>query len=354
MKNILFDTLLEEYEEAYFYFIKNITILIETKYNISIERVSPINEPENVFAPWEHTNMGPSQLCRMVKAFNDPLISLCPENSYYWMSELYTNFTDNATGVDCLSSCQVVATHAYTLNINFFSPYHLLAYYDPGRYARKTDKPIWMTEVSSTFGGSFFYQMQEGLDLAQNIINFLASTCVQRYYFWYAFTRGSSGESLIWGYDIATGKFVLPKKYFVFRHFTLASFGDPKVVSRCNVDIVDDDVSENRENTTELDCIQFGKTNVVLVNRRLTHYAIVGFQCKTSSPFCCTTSEFDWNCDSDSTDHLVLPKRSVCSCEIQTTLAMNEDGVHDLRSNGEIQPLFILANSTIFSNEIPL
>lgn len=56
MKDPLFELfLLSGQERNYYYFIKNITAIIKDQFNINIERVSPINEPENVAATWEHT-----------------------------------------------------------------------------------------------------------------------------------------------------------------------------------------------------------------------------------------------------------------------------------------------------------
>lgn len=51
------DTLFDHEEQNFHYFIRNITTLIKTKFNITVERVSPVNEPENIFAAWEHTRM---------------------------------------------------------------------------------------------------------------------------------------------------------------------------------------------------------------------------------------------------------------------------------------------------------
>jgi O-glycosyl hydrolase len=87
MKNPLLHTLLIEEEPNYHFYLKNITTLMKQQFNLDVEAVSPVNEPENIFAPWEHTNMSPQQLCRMVRDFNDSLVSICPENSYFWISE---------------------------------------------------------------------------------------------------------------------------------------------------------------------------------------------------------------------------------------------------------------------------
>lgn len=57
MKDLQADTLNVTQENEYHYFIRNVTALIKSQFNIEIERVSPINEPENIFATWEHTDM---------------------------------------------------------------------------------------------------------------------------------------------------------------------------------------------------------------------------------------------------------------------------------------------------------
>lgn len=44
-------------ETNFHYFIRNTTDLIKTQFNLTIEKVSPVNEPENIFAQWEHTEM---------------------------------------------------------------------------------------------------------------------------------------------------------------------------------------------------------------------------------------------------------------------------------------------------------
>lgn len=50
-------TLPENEEQNFYYFIRNITALMKSQFNTEVERVSPINEPENIFAEWEHTKM---------------------------------------------------------------------------------------------------------------------------------------------------------------------------------------------------------------------------------------------------------------------------------------------------------
>jgi len=46
--------LLPEMEINYYFYLKNITTLIKDTYGISIDRISPVNEPENLWAPWTH------------------------------------------------------------------------------------------------------------------------------------------------------------------------------------------------------------------------------------------------------------------------------------------------------------
>lgn len=57
MMNTTSHTLPVEQETNFHHFIGNITQLIKNQFNITIETVSPINEPENFLAAWEHTLM---------------------------------------------------------------------------------------------------------------------------------------------------------------------------------------------------------------------------------------------------------------------------------------------------------
>jgi len=199
--------------------------------------------------------------------------------------------------------------------------------------------------------------MGKRLCLSTHIIYLLAPYLGPRDLFLNAYTLGSSGESLIWGYANSSSSkssssssssssfsFALPKKYFIFKHFTRSSFGGSKIVSTCSVAVSkeeeDDDLpahGKERKDREVISCVQFGKTNVVLVNRGLSQFRLSGFRCK--SPLCCTTREFDWSCSSTS-PRKVLPKKAVCSCEIE-------------ESEEEEDTLFVRANSTILSNEIP-
>ncbi|CAL8078876.1 unnamed protein product [Orchesella dallaii] len=286
-------------ETQYLYYIKNVTNIIQEQYGLTIERISPINEPENVFATWDHTNMSPEQLCRMIRDFNDPLISLCPENSYVWVSDWYKDFMVNST--DCNLLCPIHITHAYAPNLNPSSPDFPLAYYDLTEYSRETTKPIWMTEVSSTWNHADQNQMKEALDLSTNIVNMVASTCMQRYYFWYAYTKSYSGESLIWGDD--NGNLQLPKKYHAYKHFTYAStnLSAPLHVRRC----------DEWATVKGVMCASFGDKNAVFVNKPVGSQPFIemkGFKC---SLLCCTTNTQDWRCDERMNQ---LPEASVCSC----------------------------------------
>jgi len=224
------------------------------------------------------------------------LISVCPENSYYWISQIYSNAIVSA-GVTCLEACEIFGTHAYALAIsggNIFK-----AYYDLYPYKRKIPNiPIWQTEVCSTFGNSAENQMREALDLSINIANFVGHTCVQRYYFWYSYTFGSSGESLMWG--TPDGGLTLPKTYFAYKHFTHASQGGAKKVDQCKSgDLVG------------LFCLKFGESKAVMVNN--LESAVSNAECINcvADSFCCTTHSDDWNC---SVNGDTLPRKSVCSC----------------------------------------
>ncbi|XP_037033740.1 uncharacterized protein LOC119072591 [Bradysia coprophila] len=284
--------LLPEYETAFLHYIRNVTAMVKGDFNIDIEKVSPVNEPENVFAPWDHTNMSPMQLCRIIRNFNDPLISVCPENAWFSVTTAYYNI------LGCVKPCGIKATHAYALNTDFTSPNFKLGYYDLVSYNyRGTTGPMWMTEVSSTYLDSDTTQMNEALDLAINIVNFVGVTCIQRYYFWYAYTKGHSGESLIWGNE--EGDLFLPKKFFVYKLFVSASnttSHGPVDVSGCEA--------------KSFPCIQFDKVDRVLVNKESSERTLEVNEC---SSLCCVTESDDFICF-DNTER--LPPRAVCHCAL--------------------------------------
>lgn len=295
MKNDFYQ-LSAKYETAYLHFIRNITAIMKRDFNIEIEKVSPVNEPENIFAPWDHTNMDPFQVCRIIENYNDPLISVCPENSWFPITNAYYNF------IGCTQPCEIKATHAYAINTNLSSSNFKLAYYDPVSYTyRGTSGPLWMTEVCSTYLDSDKNEMQEAVDLALNIFNFVGVTCVQRYYFYYAYTNGNSGESLIWGN--AEGDLYLPKKFYVYKLFVSASNTThaPTEVSVCDAISV-----------KNMPCIQFGDVDRVLVNKETSEEQLQDHECTS---LCCVTENDDFLC----IDTHRVPHKSVCHCALNVT-----------------------------------
>lgn len=297
MKDNLFQ-LLPEYETAFYYFIRNVTNIIKQDFGIEIEKVSPVNEPENVFAPWDHTNMRPLQLCRIIRNFNDSLISVCPENSWYSVTNAYYNF------LGCSQPCAIKATHTYALNTDLTSPNFKLAYYDLQIYNfRGTSGPLWMTEICSTYPDADKTQMKEAIDLAINVINFVGVTCVQRYYFYYAYTKHYSGESLIWGNE--EGELYLPKKFYVYKLLVRAS----------NTTHTSTEVSNCDVNTRKIfQCIQFGDVDRVLVNKDSSEKGIIPNQCMS---LCCVTESDNFVCFDD-TQH--IPPKSVCHCAVNVSV----------------------------------
>lgn len=296
MKNDLYQ-LLPENEEAFSHFIRNITAIMKRDFNIDIEKVSPVNEPENIFAPWDHTNMSPLQICRIIRNFNDSLISVCPENSWFSVTNAYYNI------LGCNRPCEIKASHAYALNTDFRSPNFKLAYYDLVSYSyRGTNGPLWMTEVCSTYLDSDQNEMSEALDLAINIVNFVGVTCVQRYYFYYAYTKGHSGESLIWG--DANGDLYLPKKFYVYKLFVSASnttHASTKV-SACDAISV-----------KNVPCIQFGDVDRVLVNKETSEKQLKVHECIS---LCCVTKNDNFICIDDAQ---LVPPEAVCHCALNVT-----------------------------------
>lgn len=300
MKNKSYQ-LLPEFETDYLHFIRNITALMKRNFNIEIERVSPVNEPENIFAPWDHTNMSPLQLCRIINNYNDPLISVCPENSWFSVTHVYYNI------FNCMA-CDVKATHTYALNTDLTSSNFKLAYYDLERYKfRGTSGPLWMTEVCSTYLDSNENEIDEAMDLAINIVNFVGVTCVQRYYFYYAYTYGPSGESLIWGN--ADGDLYLPKKFYVYKLFVRAS---NTTYTQTEVTICDNLPFGQMQNTNivkNLPCIQFGDVDRVIVNKESSRKQLEDHQCTS---LCCVTEKEDFVCN----ETQYLPPKSVCHCAL--------------------------------------
>lgn len=298
MKTIL-NTLPTSQERNFHYFINNVTKLIYEQFNnLTIERISPVNEPENIFAAWEHLTMLPQQLCRMVRDFNDSTISICPESSYFTTSLLFSNTSVPA----CLDTCEVFGTHAYELTIDEDSTFR--AHYDLTARDRTIPShiPIWQTEVCTTYAVEN-NQMQDALDLAINIVNFVGHTCVQRYYFWLSYTLNPSGESLIWG--DRNGVLTLPKKYFAYRHFTWAAFKGAQTV-------------EKYDPITGTSFLTFGKSKAVFVNNR--NSTQTANWTEDASYVClrliCTTDLYDWNLLPKSIT-IDLPAKSVCSCTLK-------------------------------------
>lgn len=298
MKTIL-NTLPTSQERNFHHFITNVTKLIYEQFNhLTIERISPVNEPENLFASWEHVVMLPQQLCRMVSEFNDATISICPESSYFTTSVIFSNSSIPA----CLDACEIFGTHAYELNldedINFRAHYDLT----PRDRIIPYHIPIWQTEVSTTINAVATNQMRDALDLAINIVNFVGHTCVQRYYFWLSYTLNPSGESLIWGDD--EGVLTLPKKYFAYKHFTLAAFDSANMVVK-NDPIVG------------VSYLTFGKWKAVFVNNLNSTQAVNRTEGVSNVCFrlICTTDSDDWHLLPKSLS-IVLPAESVCSCTL--------------------------------------
>jgi hypothetical protein len=308
MKNNLTHALIPEFEQSYYTYIRSIADIIKNRYNVTIERVSPINEPKTGITTNQNTRMTPQQLCTMIQNFNDPLISICPEKTFFWVSIFYANHGLNDTDrTNCFKACEIFGTHAYSIYTNFTSFDNFKLYYDPKQYDRTIAKPIWQMEVSSRLSNFETEQMQEAIDLASNVFNFVATMCVQRYYFGSSYTLGGSGESLIWGNE--DGSLRLPKKYFAYKHFTQASQVTPLSVTTCDP-----------ATFSGTKCAQFGDKRGVFANDLDVEVALNWFgvaNCKSES-FCCTTDEDDWTCDETiSNGTIIMPPKSVCSCEVE-------------------------------------
>ncbi len=116
-----------------------------------------------------------------------------------------------------------------------------------------------------------------------------------------AYTLGSSGESLIWGNS--DGSLTFPKKYFAFKHFTLAAAGGTQRVTKCG-----------QNDLPQVPCLKFGEHTAVFVNtlNSTVHWDNV-VECVKGS-FCCTSEENDWFCSEN--DGTEVQPRTICSCKL--------------------------------------
>lgn len=286
MKDVL-RRLNKEYEFAFYYFITNITQIIKSNFNITLDKISIDNEPENIFAPWEQCFMTPRQLCGLVERYNDPRLQYCTENSYFKVTRSYMSYSSR--DISCKTACKTVVSHAYHLSLK--PPNSFKAYYDTTPRPSFTSSPFWITEVSSTFTDAFEHQIQEAIDLATSIINFVGFTCVQRYYFWLIYSHDFFGESLIWLVD---GNLYYPKKYYAFRYFTQAAFNSKQALL-CS-----------RSNYL---CLRIGN-QLIFVNNKYNSTTIT-----TTCNLCCTTKDYDHYCTDKCNQ---LPPRSICGCALKS------------------------------------
>lgn len=266
------------WKTGYYQYIKSVAHSIKKNFSIDFERISIVNEPDDVFAEWDHLNMSPIQLCNYVTDYNDSQLAICPETAWFFNLRLYML---NPT---CMKSCQIIAVHGYLLSLK-----NMLVHYDTLRNSHKFDKPIWMTEISGPFVKEGEPQMQEAIDLAISIVNFVGHSCVRRYYYWLAFTSFPSGESLLW--SDTNGKLIFPKKYFIYRQFSKSSHSRGRRIAHlCS--------------TPSYYCLQIDN-NYVFVNNNQEPVPT-----QHHLKLCCTTELFDYECGHHS---ISLPPKSVCS-----------------------------------------
>lgn len=268
-----------QWKRGYYDYIKTTANLIRKDYLIDFEQISIVNEPDDIFAAWDHLNMSPIQLCNYLLDYNDPQLRICPETAWFINLRLFM------LSRTCRRVCEIIAVHGYLVNIG-----KQTVHYDTSANSHSFNRPIWMTEISGPFVRNGEPQMQEAIDLAISIINFVGHSCVRRYYYWLAFTTSPSGESLIW-FDQNKFELVIPKKYYVYRQFSKSSYSKgPRRARLCAQD--------------NFDCLRFDN-NYVFVNNKndpvpTNHHMRL----------CCTSETYDLECGHHS---ISLPPKSVCS-----------------------------------------
>ena len=278
-----------EFETEYINYLGNITSQAESNYNLTISRVSFVNEPEYFDAPWAHCFMLPAQVCRLARSMVDPRMKVCPETAYFWMAKSYL------IEGQCDGACSIVATHGYKPWVRGFATGNpqIRVHFDLDVNENDLAQPVWITELASTLTETEIpNEMDFALDLASSLANFVGSTCVQRVYHWLAYTETSSSESLIW--SVNGTSLLKPKKYYAFRHFTRSAAPGNRTVSTCS--------------TRSYTCLTFDD-QVIYINKRRRS---VKLSTRRPSPeaICCTEPNSDHKCYQKPTE---LPAKSICS-----------------------------------------
>jgi glucuronoarabinoxylan endo-1,4-beta-xylanase len=204
-----FASFLADYIEAY------------QKVDIPIFAMSPQNEPENIFSPWDVCLWLPPDTATFVKDHMKPVFQqreldtkiMVGESANWGFNSIMLGLVNLFLGGK-KQDVDILASHAYSLpniinkTVNYdTSPLGLL----PSGY-----KSTWITESCATT--LFDPSMKMGLQAAICIHKFLAVSEVNAFIFWLGMIRGNSNEALVSSDGV--GNYQLTKVYDVIGNYS--------------------------------------------------------------------------------------------------------------------------------------
>ena len=218
MKTSLLKKLSGEYYTEFAKFLADF-IVAYAEAGIPIFALSPQNEPENIFSPWDVCLWLPEDTASFVNNNMKPTFTQRGLNTKIMIGES-ANWSIDCAMLDAVSLLinnkyvDILASHAYSLpnlssgTVNYnTNPIGSL----PSGYPS-----TWITESSATT--SFDPSMTTGLQAAICFHKFLAVKEVNAFIFWLGMVRGSSNEALICSDGV--GNYQLTKVYDVMGNYS--------------------------------------------------------------------------------------------------------------------------------------
>jgi glucuronoarabinoxylan endo-1,4-beta-xylanase len=187
--------------------------------NIPIFAISPQNEPENIFSPWDVCLWLPWETVNFVNKYMRPIFNqrgltatkiMVGESANWTVNKGFLLLMNNKKNMD------IVASHGYTVPDpldNLSVTYNT----DPiGDVPADWKKSVWISEVCSI--KSFDPSMTMGLQAAICLHKFLAVKNVNASIFWLGMVRGNSNEALICSDGL--GNYQLTKAFDTLGNFS--------------------------------------------------------------------------------------------------------------------------------------
>lgn len=159
--------------------------------------ISPQNEPENVFSPWDVCLWFSWDTATFVEKHMRPIFDRRGLSETKIIVGESANWTGNNVWLSLMSKekVDIIASHGYSLP-DLFNKFSVNYNINPlGDVPSDFKKSVWITEVCST--QSFDPSMTMGLQAAICLHKFLAVKNVNAFIFWLGMVRGNSNEALI-------------------------------------------------------------------------------------------------------------------------------------------------------------